>query len=104
MPRGKKFTAEQIIGKLREAEVELSRVKKVPEMCRKIGVTAQTYFPCDVSRQRTGNANDKAPRFSIPGCNCSVGGEIRGARNSGTKTGERCVRRLDAYLLQLRVL
>ena len=44
MPRGKKFTAEQIIGKLREAEVELSRGKKVPELCRKIGVTEQTYY------------------------------------------------------------
>ena len=44
MARGKKFTAEQIIGKLREAEVELSRGKKVPEMCRKIGVTEQTYY------------------------------------------------------------
>jgi hypothetical protein len=43
MPRGKKSTAEQIIGKLREAEVELSRRKKVPEMCRKLGVTEQTY-------------------------------------------------------------
>src|SRR5690348_13393152 len=30
--------------KLREAEVELSRGKKVPEMCRKIGVTEQTYY------------------------------------------------------------
>jgi putative transposase len=44
MPRGKKFTAEQIIGKLREAEVELSRGKTVPEACRKIGVTEQTYY------------------------------------------------------------
>jgi putative transposase len=44
MPRGKNFTAEQIVGKLREAEVELSRGKKVPEMCRKIGVTEQTYY------------------------------------------------------------
>jgi putative transposase len=41
---GKKFTAEQIIGKLREAEVELSRGKKVPQMCRKIGVTEQMYY------------------------------------------------------------
>jgi putative transposase len=44
MPRGKKFTAEQIIGKLREAEVALSRGQKVPEMCRKLGVTEQTYY------------------------------------------------------------
>jgi putative transposase len=44
IPRGSKFTAEQIIGKLREAEVELSRGKKVPEVYRKIGVTEQTYY------------------------------------------------------------
>jgi hypothetical protein len=31
MPRGKKFTAEQIIGKLREAEVGLAQGKTVPE-------------------------------------------------------------------------
>jgi len=44
MPQGKKFAAEQIIAKLREAEVELARGKKVPEACRKIGVTEQTYY------------------------------------------------------------
>jgi transposase-like protein len=44
MPRGKKFTAEQIIGKLREAEVELSRGKTVPKVVRKLGVTEQTYY------------------------------------------------------------
>ena len=44
MPRGKKIGAEQIIAKLREAEVELARGKKVPEACRKIGVTGQTYY------------------------------------------------------------
>lgn len=43
MPRGKKFTAEQIIGELREAEVELARGKTVPEGVRKLGVTEQTY-------------------------------------------------------------
>jgi putative transposase len=44
MPRGKTVPAEQIIAKLREAEVELARGKKVPEPCRKIGVTEQTYY------------------------------------------------------------
>ncbi len=44
MPRGKKFTAEQITGKLREAEVELARGKTVPEVVRKLGVTEQTYY------------------------------------------------------------
>ena len=28
MPRGEKFTAEQIIGKLREAEIHLARVRR----------------------------------------------------------------------------
>ena len=44
MARGKKFAAEQIIAKLREAEVELARGKKVPEAAKKIGVTEQTYY------------------------------------------------------------
>ena len=43
MPRGKKFTTEQIIGKLREAEVALAQGKTVPEVVRKLGVTEQTY-------------------------------------------------------------
>jgi putative transposase len=44
MPRGKKIAAEQIIAKLREAEVELAGGKKVPEAAKKIGVTEQTYY------------------------------------------------------------
>ena len=44
MPRGKKFTAEQIIGKLREAEVGLAQGKTVPEVVRKFGVIEQTYY------------------------------------------------------------
>ena len=44
MPRGKRTAAEQIIAKLREAEVELARGKKVPEAAKKIGVTEQTYY------------------------------------------------------------
>jgi transposase-like protein len=43
MPR-KAFTAEQIINKLREAEVLLNQGATVPEACRKIGVTGQTYY------------------------------------------------------------
>ena len=40
----KRFTAEQIIAKLREAEVEVSRGQSVGQACRKIGVTEQTYY------------------------------------------------------------
>jgi len=42
MPRGKKFPAEQIIGKLREAEVGLTHGTTAPEVVRKLGVTDQT--------------------------------------------------------------
>jgi transposase-like protein len=43
VPR-KAFTAEQIINKLREVELLLNQGAKVPEACRKIGVTDQTYY------------------------------------------------------------
>jgi transposase-like protein len=40
----KGFTAEQIIGKLREAEVFLSQGSTVAEVGRKLGITEQTYY------------------------------------------------------------
>jgi transposase-like protein len=43
MPR-KKHTVEQIIGKLREAEVQLAQGSTVGEVCRALGVTEQTYY------------------------------------------------------------
>ena len=42
--RRKRYTFEQIIGMLREAEVELSRGEKVKQVCRNIGVSEQTYY------------------------------------------------------------
>jgi len=42
--RKKRHTPEQIIAKLREAEVALPQGTKVPEVCRKLGVTEQTYY------------------------------------------------------------
>ena len=41
---GKRHTPEQIIHKLRQAEVELSQGSTVPLVCKKIGVTEQTYY------------------------------------------------------------
>ena len=40
----KRQGAEQIIPKLREAEVELARGLKVPQVCKKLEVTEQTYY------------------------------------------------------------
>ena len=43
MPR-KRFTPEQIITKLREAEILFSRGQKVGEVCRQLEVSANTYY------------------------------------------------------------
>ena len=40
----KRFTPEQIITMLREAEVLLNQSHPVAEVCRKLGVSEQTYY------------------------------------------------------------
>jgi len=40
----KRHTPEQIISKLREAEVLLSQGSTVPQACKQIGVTDQTFY------------------------------------------------------------
>ena len=40
----KRFTAEQIIMKLREAEVGLAQGQTVGQVCKQMGVTEQTYY------------------------------------------------------------
>ena len=40
----KRFSVEQIIGHLREAEVLLSQGMTVGEICRRIGVSEQSYY------------------------------------------------------------
>ena len=37
-------TAEQIVGKLGEAEVLLSQGQATPEVCKQIGISEQTYY------------------------------------------------------------
>ncbi len=43
MPR-KRYSSEQIIVHLREAEVELAKGQTTAEVCRKLGITEQTYY------------------------------------------------------------
>ena len=57
----KRFTAEQIIHKLREAEVEVAKGKTIPEACKKIGVTDQTYYRW--RREYGGLRMDQAKQF-----------------------------------------
>jgi len=40
----KRFSAEQIIRMLREAEVELAKGQSVGAVCKKLGVTTNTYY------------------------------------------------------------
>jgi len=40
----KRYTPEQIIRKLREAEVLLGKGTTIPQAARKIGITEQTYY------------------------------------------------------------
>ncbi len=43
MPR-KQYAPEQIIDMLRQAEVELAQGATIPLVCRKLGITDQTYY------------------------------------------------------------
>ena len=40
----KRCSTEQIIVKLRQAEIEMGRGVKVPEVCRKLGISEQTFY------------------------------------------------------------
>ena len=40
----KKHSGQQIAAKLRQADVELGKELTVPEVCKKIGMTEQTYY------------------------------------------------------------
>jgi transposase-like protein len=42
--KGRKHTIEQIIAKLREAEVALAKGQPVGKVARKLGITEQTYY------------------------------------------------------------
>jgi transposase-like protein len=43
MPK-KRYTAEEIIHKLREAKVLLGQGRTVPQVCKQLGVADQTYY------------------------------------------------------------
>ncbi len=62
MPR-KRFTAEQIIAKLREAEVEIARGRTVSLACKKLGVSEQTYYRW--RKEYGGLRMDQAKRFKV---------------------------------------
>jgi len=42
--KGSRHTTEQIIEKLRQADVALGKKQKVPEICKALEITEQTYY------------------------------------------------------------
>ena len=40
----KRYTPEQVIGMLRQAEVELAQGKRIGEVCRSLGISEQSYY------------------------------------------------------------
>jgi len=60
MPR-KKHSVDQIIGKLRTAEVELSKGETVKAVVRKLGIAEQTYYRW--RKEYGGLKRDQARRF-----------------------------------------
>lgn len=57
----KRCTAEQIVHKLREAEVELAKGQTIPVVAKKLGITDQTY--CRWRREYGGLKVDQAKRL-----------------------------------------
>jgi putative transposase len=58
----KRFSPEQIITMLREAEVLLNQSNPVAEVCRKLGVSEQTYYRW--RKEYGGMRVDQAPAVS----------------------------------------
>lgn len=44
MPAAKRYTAEQIVAKLREAEKLQGQGLTIPQTCKKLGVSDQTFY------------------------------------------------------------
>jgi transposase-like protein len=58
---GKRHTAEEIVNKLREADVDLAQGASIAQACRKIGITDQTYYRW--RKEYGGLKVDQARRF-----------------------------------------
>ena len=57
----KQFSAEQIVNKLRQAEVAVAQGQTVAQACKAIGITEQTYYRW--RKEYGGLKTDQAKRF-----------------------------------------
>jgi len=64
MPK-QRFTTEEIIHKLREADVMSGQGKTVAEVCKQLGITDKTYFRW--RKSHGGLRIDQAARFPLMG-------------------------------------
>ena len=55
-----RHSVDQIIGKLRRADVEIGKGKKVPEVCKVLQITEQTYLPLAPEVRRSDALGDEA--------------------------------------------
>jgi transposase-like protein len=62
-----RHTAEQIISKLREAEVDLAKGMKMLVVCRKLGITEQTYYRWRKEYRPYNAANSMIRRVRVTG-------------------------------------
>ncbi len=70
MPQ-KRHTVDQIVSKLRKADVELGKGKKVPEVCKLLEVNEQTYdrWRLDYNHHRIHSSLDyQTPAAYAAGC------------------------------------
>ena len=58
----KRFSAEQIVDKLREAEVEIAKGMTIGQVCKKLGISEQTYYKW--RREYGGMRTDQAKRLN----------------------------------------
>ena len=57
----KRHGVDQIIPMLRRADVELGKGKKVPEVCKRLGIAQQTYYRW---RQKYGGMDPQMARYT----------------------------------------
>ena len=85
----KRFKPEEIVNKLREADVLLAQGQTIPRACKQIGITDQTYYPgCCTSinrlRRSDGEGPDRAAgRFSARTAPLPPCGDNQVLRGSG---------------------
>lgn len=57
----KRLTPEQIVAKLRQADIELGKGLRVPEVCKQLGISEQSYYRW---RQKYGGMDPQMARYT----------------------------------------